>query len=452
MNPARSGRPLSAHARHAVERIALHVNDALSIEEAVDCVWNATNGLVPRDRIGLSFIDSDGARVTARYARTEYPDLHLAAGYSVPLAGSSLQALLRCGKVRIIPDLNRYLRVHQDSESTKLMLREGVRGSITLPLRVRDRHMGFMFFSTRLRAEYREEHALLLRDMLDRISQAVEKTWIIKQLEDARKNYLKTLGFVAHEIKSPLASITAKAMTYMDGYLGKVEPQAGATLRAIIRNTEYLLSMVNDYMELSRLESGEVLFEPVKNLQIVDVLRVALDMVAGHAAVRGTRLRVGGPVQRAVLDGDPDSLTTVVINLLDNAVKYGVDKQTVRVLVSVDQGWLTLKVRNQGVGFAKEESARLFRRFSRLHQKGLEDRKGSGLGLYLAWLIAQRHKGSLTAASEPGKWAEFTLRLPNARLLPSARRRQSAFPDSPETFHPTRGWYRQIPAARPPLS
>jgi two-component system NtrC family sensor kinase len=75
-------------------------------------------------------------------------------------------------------------------------------------------------------------------------------------------------------------------------------------------------------------------------------------------------------------------------------------------------GKLVFAVRNKGVGFDKEQAKKLFRRFSRLKQKGTEDRRGTGLGLYLTWWIIQRHGGRIEADSEPGQWEEFRIYLP----------------------------------------
>lgn len=110
--------------------------------------------------------------------------------------------------------------------------------------------------------------------------------------------------------------------------------------------------------------------------------------------------------------GDMDLLRIVAVNLIDNGVKYGFDNITVQVNVAVEDGDVVMSVKNPGVGFTKEQARKLFQRFSRLKQKGTEDRRGTGLGLYLTWWIVQKHGGRISADSEPGKWAQFTVRLP----------------------------------------
>jgi signal transduction histidine kinase len=96
---------------------------------------------------------------------------------------------------------------------------------------------------------------------------------------------------------------------------------------------------------------------------------------------------------------------------LDNGVKYGEENGTVRVRLARGGDRMVFSVWNSGVGFTTEQKHRLFRRFSRLKQKGLEDRRGSGLGLYLVWWIVNRHGGEVAADSAPGRWAEFSVSL-----------------------------------------
>jgi signal transduction histidine kinase len=147
-----------------------------------------------------------------------------------------------------------------------------------------------------------------------------------------------------------------------------------------------------------------------------EIVQFALETVAPHAERRGSRITLDLPAAEIVLRADPELLRVVCVNLLDNAVKYGFDAIEVKVTARVEEGRLVFSVRNAGIGFGVEQGQKLFQRFSRLRQKGTEDRRGTGLGLYIAWWIAEKHGGKLTARSEPGEWAEFTLILPGAKV------------------------------------
>lgn len=397
-----------------LDHLKREMGKSLSLEEVMELIWRISRSLLPHDRIGISFIDSDRERVTSVYFKTDYPseEVHLGKGYSAGLAHSSLRGILEKRSARIINSLNGYLKQNPDSTSTRLLLKEKVASNLTLPLMVDNREVGFLFFSSREEGVFNHEHANILLTVLEIMAQNIEKIWLIKKREESRQDYLNMLGFVSHEMKSPLAAMMSVGSTYLKGYTGKVDPDAGAIVKKMMKISGYLINMVKNYLDMSRLESGEMQFQPRKGIKFIeDVLDFALETVAPRAEERENRLVKSLPRSDVELEGDTDLLRIVAVNLLDNAIKYGNEKSDVSISVKKQKNQLVFSVENQGVGFTKDQSRKLFKRFSRLKQEGLEDRRGSGLGLYLTWWIVQKHRGHITAQSEPGKWARFTVFL-----------------------------------------
>lgn len=413
--PLDSSQRFSTPVEKTLADIRNQTGSALSLEEVMELIWSLTLTILPHDRIGLSFIDNDGFRVQAHYLKASYPRelVRLGEGYSASLVNSTLQPLLEGGHARIINNLSDYLSSNPSSESTRLLIEEGVLSSLTLPLKVEQRAVGFLFFSSRNTNMFSENHAHILLAVTDLLSQHLEKVWRINQLEESRKNYLHTLGFVSHEMKSPLASMMSVGQTYLKGYMGDVDAKAGEVMAKMMRISGYLINMVNNYLDLSRLESGEMAFDPKPDISFIhDILDFAIDTVRARAEERGTTFNCQVPDEDIKLPLDMDLMRIVAVNLLDNAVKYGDEAIEVEVQVKIEAGQLIFSVRNQGIGFTPEEAGRLFRRFSRLKQKGTEDRRGTGLGLYLSWWVVQQHGGHIRATSEPGKWATFSVTLP----------------------------------------
>jgi signal transduction histidine kinase len=405
------------YARGALEAIARSIGSGISLDEVLDQVWESSKPLLPRDRIGLSFIEDAGQRAVSRYLRASYSPIYLAEDFDSGMAHSSLQNMIESGSARIILDLERYLAIKPWSESTMLLVKEGVRSNLTLPLKVQDRRIGFLFFSSRKRAAFEERHAQILLAILDRIAQSIEKAWAIKRLRDTNESYLSLLGFVSHELRNPLSAILTKGEGYLSGVMGKTPEKAEETIRDTMRMAGYLISMVNNYLDLSRLDSGSLRLDPKSEVRFVEeVLQFAIDTMSERAGERGIRFSVNAPEGSPKLTCDPDLLRVVLVNLLDNAVKYGYKDSVVEMSVGVEGRELLFSVKNLGVGFTEKQSRRLFKRFSRLEQRGLAESRGSGLGLYLSWWIAEKHGGRLTARSVPGKWAEFLLRLPHAMV------------------------------------
>jgi signal transduction histidine kinase len=112
------------------------------------------------------------------------------------------------------------------------------------------------------------------------------------------------------------------------------------------------------------------------------------------------------------MECDPELLKIVMVNLLGNAAKYGLEKGEIRLRVERNETGVRVSVWNEGPGFPPEQKGRLFRKFSRLQTPELLQRKGTGVGLYSVWRIIQLHGGRIWANSELGKWAEFIFEIP----------------------------------------
>jgi len=333
-------------------------------------------------------------------------------GYTEDLRGGSLSIVFQKGAPRIINDLRKYLEAHPRSTSTALLVREGVRSSLTCPLRVEDRLVGVMFRSSRRPGSYSEREVRLHMAVAERLSQAVEKAYRIGQLEAANQAYLEMLGFVSHELKSPLAAIVMDAQVLTGGYLGVLDPPQRERIERMAFRAEALLALIGDYLDLARIEGREL--EPA--FQDVDfiaqVVQPSLEAVKGQAEAKSVTIVTKVPENPLYVKCDPALMGIVMANLLDNAVKYGDEQGEIRLAVEPFKGVVRVSVWNTGPGFPREMRSRLFRKFSRLPVPELQKRKGSGVGLYTAWRIIQEHKGKLRANSEQGKWAEFAFEIP----------------------------------------
>ena len=449
---ALAGAGFNAREREILDTVNRKVAAAESLDGVMSFVFEAGRDICPCDRIGLAFVEEDGRRVVARWAKARYEPLLLGEGYAEDLAGSSLERLLQGRRLRIIHDLEAYLREHPESRSTRVLLKEGVRASLTAPLRVEDRTVGLLFRSSRRPGVYGEREVRLHLAMAERLAQAVEKAWRIQQLEAVTRAYTEMLGFVAHELKSPVASMVMQARAIGDGYLGPVQPEQKAELERMIVKGNYLLGLVRDYLELARLEGGDMKLGPRAGVDFeAMVVQPALDVAApliaekkmrvtrgaaeaggfvaagagagsgasggtGSAAgAAGTPAAVAGPV----VECDPELLLVVMVNLLGNAAKYGREGGEIRVSAAVAGGALRVSVRNEGPGFPESQRGRLFRRFSRLQTPDLLKPKGTGVGLYTCWRIVNLHGGRIWADSQVGEWAEFMFAIPQP--LPAAK-------------------------------
>lgn len=162
-------------------RITERINYGLMLEEILEFVYREMREVIPYERIGFSLIDETRGVVVARWAHSDRPML-LKGGYEAPLAGSTLQEILDTGRVRILNDLEEYLRLRPSSRSTELIVREGMRSSLTCPLVVQGKRVGFMFFSSVRPGAYTDVHVDFFQQIAGQLSAIVEKGRLYSEL------------------------------------------------------------------------------------------------------------------------------------------------------------------------------------------------------------------------------------------------------------------------------
>ncbi len=155
-------------------QITERVNYGVILEDILDHVYRDMRAVIPYNRIGFSLIDPQKNTVTAHWARSDRPML-LSGGYEAPLAGSTLQDVMASGQPRIINDLEEYFRAKPESASTELIVGEGMRSSLTCPLIVQGRPVGFMFFSSIDKHTYSRVHVAFFQQIAGQLAAIVEK-------------------------------------------------------------------------------------------------------------------------------------------------------------------------------------------------------------------------------------------------------------------------------------
>lgn len=168
----------AAHLAQITEK----VNAGLLLDEVLDHVFESFRPLIPYDRIGLAVLQDDGQVVRARWARSDAPVIKLPVGFMAMMEGSSLRTILRSGEPRILNDLEAYFEDHPHSESTRRIVAEGMRSSLTCPLVALGKPFGFLFFSSRERDTYRDVHQGIFQKIAGQLSVILEKSRLYSEL------------------------------------------------------------------------------------------------------------------------------------------------------------------------------------------------------------------------------------------------------------------------------
>ncbi|MFW6255379.1 MAG: sensor histidine kinase, partial [Candidatus Sumerlaeota bacterium] len=394
----------SSKEREVLRKINLRVTAEPSLEGIMDFLFDETCNMMPCDRIGLAFLEENQRRVTSHLVRALYEPIHLKKGYTQDIRDSSLEPILAGNEIRIIRDLQHYSAENPDSVSTRLILREGVRSSMTCPLVVDGRQVGFFFRSSRHVNAYQDHDVDLFAAVAHRLSQAVEKAHIIELLQEANQAYTEMLGFVAHELKSPIASMVMDADILNTGYLGQLEPAQKKKIEGMMHKGKYLLGLISDYLNLAKMEQSD--FEPEFEKGVDfrnEIIERTLDMLKPQLHKKKMVVCDEVDCELPLLECDPNLMQVVMTNLTSNAIKYGKEGGHIIIRGHYGDDRLRVSVWNEGPGFGESARSSLFRRFSRLKDPELKKEKGTGLGLYNTWRIIQAHGGRIAADSEKGK-------------------------------------------------
>lgn len=234
---------------------------------------------------------------------------------------------------------------------------------------------------------------------------------MVARLRRANEDYMEVLAFVSHELKHPVAAMITDARVLADGYLGPVTSEQARKLERLAVSGYQLLELVAEYLDLAKIEAGTLELQARRVPFRAEVAEPAAAMVQAQAQARGMSLDLCLPADLDLVECDPHLLKIVLVNLLGNGVKYGREGGAVRLTVEAAPGRLKVAVWNEGPGFPSWERNRLFRKFSRLQDPVLRERRGTGIGLYTAWHIVRLHGGSMDACSEQGQWAEFSFQM-----------------------------------------
>ncbi len=303
------------------------------------------------------------------------------------------------------------------AETAAAVDRAHLGSAVMLPVARGGEIYGLLALSTRERLSREDVRYQRLRAVAHLAGLAIANARLLAEQEQvARRAHAleiaksRFLNLAAHEMRGPLTVIRGYADMLADGSLGPLTERMAAALGALGAKTDEMSRLITRMMETARLEEGrlELSAEAVDLRDVVEAVVGVLRPLIGEAhAVDLDQCDV--PL---VVRGDPDRLTTVVVNLVDNACKYSAPGTPVEVRCLARDGRALVAVRDQGIGLSAEDMAVLFTRFGRLVGPQTSHIGGTGLGLWLAREIARMHGGDIEVESAPGEGSTFTLVVP----------------------------------------
>lgn len=400
---------LSKNVRHQTNRGVIY-------EDVLNSVFDLLRTMIPFDRLGIALLDENQQVVKSHWVKSTLPVMHLKKNYSAPLAGSSLKKILETGLPRVINDLSEYLRLNPRSISTSLILKDGIRSSLTFPLISNSKTLGFIFFSSRTPNKYSSTHIELFSEVAEEIVLLVEfgKFRAFFNEKRAKEDVLST---VIHDLRSPLGVI--------QGYLNLIQDEewskslgapAKEIFAALERNAQMMLSLVSDLSEVNQIEKDREPLQMANNHLGAFLLDFCKEAQFSAKAKNIQFIEEIDPNLPSICRFDARRILQVLQNLLSNALKFSQPNTKVFFAVHVENERLHFVLRDQGQGIPEKELPKLFHWFGRTSTRPTGNEPSTGLGLSICKKIVELHGGEICASSLINQGSTFSFWIPIVNL------------------------------------
>jgi signal transduction histidine kinase/CheY-like chemotaxis protein len=261
-----------------------------------------------------------------------------------------------------------------------------------------------------------------IRDLAQQLTHAREEQYQNKiqltqrsELDTLKDEFIST---VSHELRTPLTSIRGALGLLSSGVIGDVDAKAQNLLRIAVTNTDRLIRLINDILDLERMESGRAPLQ-IRRCSLRDLSHQAIESMTGMADANTVHLELAAlTVAQAAaadslfFDGDSDRILQVLTNLLSNAIKFSPPASTVRIFTEATADSILFKVSDEGRGIPVDQLDTIFDRFQQVEPSDARQKGGTGLGLAICRSIVQQHSGSIWAQRNLGPGTTLYVMLP----------------------------------------
>ena len=300
------------------------------------------------------------------------------------------------------------------------LIESGVRAILAVPM-VREGHLIGCLAVTRNRAgDFPAETIELLRTFATQSALAIQNARLFREIEEksreleaASRHKSEFLANMSHELRTPLNAVIGFSEVLLQRMFGQLNDKQDEYLKDIYASGQHLLSLINDILDLSKIEAGRMELTPAL-FHLPSALDNAVTLVRERAARHGIALELKLDPELGELVGDERKVKQVVLNLLSNAVKFTPEGGRISLKASRTDGAVEIAVSDTGIGIAPEDQATIFEEFRQVGSDETRKQEGTGLGLTLAKKFIELHGGRIWVDSELGRGSTFTFTLPVA--------------------------------------
>ena len=294
---------------------------------------------------------------------------------------------------------------------------EGYRALLVVPLIGQNRTVGALVVRRKQAGEFAKQTIDLLQTFAAQSVLAIQNARLFneigeksQQLEVASQHKSQFLANMSHELRTPLNAILGYTELILDNIYGETPDKMRGVLDRVQSNGKHLLGLINDVLDLSKIEAGQLELS-LADYSVKDVVHGVFSVVESLATAKKLALKVKVPPDMPSGYGDERRLTQVLLNLVGNAIKF-TDQGEVAIDASATNGSFTVAVRDSGPGIAESDQGKIFEEFQQADNSTTNKKGGTGLGLAISKRIVEMHGGRIWVESQPGKGATFLFTVP----------------------------------------
>jgi signal transduction histidine kinase len=403
----------------ALGEVSRAVSSTLDVETVLDTIVSRASQLA--GAAGCSIYEYDeGAEQFALRATHNYDAEFAEALRAVPLRkGEGIMGrAAEMGEPIQIPDITKPGAYQSSVRDT--LIRFGYRALLSVPLLREDQIIGSLSFNRKAPGEFPPEVIDVLKTFATQSALAIQNARLFReiadksrQLEAASQHKSEFLANMSHELRTPLNAIIGFSEVLMQRMFGELNTKQDEYLKDIYESGRHLLLLINDILDLSKIEAGRMELEAT-DFDLPSAIDNALTLLRERATRRGITLGRTLDEHLGMVRGDERKVKQVLLNLLANALKFTPEGGRIDVSAGVHDGVAEIAVADTGVGIAPKDQEAVFEEF---RQVGTADKKveGTGLGLALSRKFVELHGGRIWVKSQVGHGSTFTFTLPVRR-------------------------------------